>query len=471
MPVPTSISDPSPAANPRGLVPEIQNIERDALQERLTGMEAAYSRFVPTRFLNLLGIDDIRKVELGQQVERKMTVLFCDIRDFTSLSESMGPQQNFNFLNSYLVQMEPVIAAHGGFIDKYIGDAIMALFPDSPDAALRCSLAMLQKLDEYNVGRVRAGYRPIRIGIGINTGIVILGTIGGAGRMDGTVIGDAVNLASRLERLTKDYKVPLLISEYTLYSLDDAALWSIRFIDRTQVRGKQDNQSVYEVFDADIEPLRATKRRNLRLFEEALAHYHLDDIPAAHELLSRCLLAAPNDDAVSVYLERCEQAATGVRTPVVQLITGWRAEYVLGVREIDQAHQTLLTDMNALARAVHVGAWHLAPPLLAQIQFAAAHDFMIEEALMQSENYPFLALHTRQHQRFFEYFGELRDEIECEIRNRHYLAFRVKRLLTDWLITHMLNTDRHFCNYLRARNALPDGQPNELPVAYPNSPE
>ena len=236
--------------------------DTDALRERLSTTTDAYGRFVPREFLHLLGIDDIRKVELGQQVERKMTILFADIRNFTSLSESMSPQENFNFLNSYLIQMEPVIAAHGGFIDKYIGDAIMALFPESPDAAVRCALAMLNKLEEYNNGRHRAGYRPIKIGIGINTGIVILGTIGGASRMDGTVIGDAVNLAARLERLTKDYRVSILISEYTLYSLDEPNLWSIRFLDRTHVRGKQDNQSVYEVFNGDPAPLREIQDKN-----------------------------------------------------------------------------------------------------------------------------------------------------------------------------------------------------------------
>jgi class 3 adenylate cyclase len=234
-------------STPQGMPPE----NSDALRERLNNTTAAYSRFVPREFLNLLGIEDIRKVELGQQVERKMTILFCDIRNFTALSETMSPQENFNFLNSYLVQMEPVITAHGGFIDKYIGDAIMALFPGSPDEALRCSQAMLRQLDDYNDGRQRAGYRPIRIGIGINTGIVILGTIGGAARMDGTVIGDAVNLAARLERLTKEYRVSVLISDYTLYSLDHPDDWAIRFLDRTQVRGKQGSHSVYEVFNND----------------------------------------------------------------------------------------------------------------------------------------------------------------------------------------------------------------------------
>jgi hemerythrin-like metal-binding protein len=107
--------------------------------------------------------------------------------------------------------------------------------------------------------------------------------------------------------------------------------------------------------------------------------------------------------------------------------------------------------MNGLARAVNVGAWELTPPLLAQIQFAAAHDFTIEEQLMEQDEYPFLDLHIRQHQRFFEYFGELRREIERGEENRVYLAFRVKRLLTDWLINHILSADRHYGHFLHGR--------------------
>ncbi|MCX7167602.1 MAG: hypothetical protein NTV11_15185 [Rhodocyclales bacterium] len=429
----------------------------DALRERLSTTTEAYSRFVPREFLNLLGIEDIRRVEVGQQVERKMTVLFADIRDFTSLSESMSPQENFNFLNSYLIQMEPVITAHGGFIDKYIGDAIMALFPDSPDAALRCGLAMLERLQEYNDGRERAGYRPIKIGIGINTGIVILGTIGGASRMDGTVIGDAVNLAARLERLTKEYGVAILISEYTLYCLDQPDLWSIRFLDRTHVRGKEETQSVYEVFNGDSAPLMTAKQRTLKIFEEALAHYHVDDILTARERLISYLSQVPADDAARVYLERCAPAAGGPGNRRVELASNWKEEYSFGKDGLDVAHQNLLADMHALARAVNVGAWDLTPPLLAQIESAAVHDFRIEEQLMLDNEYPFIDLHTRQHQRFFEYFGELRDEIALGEENRVYLGFRIKRLLTGWLVNHILSADRHYGHYLNSRRReLPD---------------
>ena len=427
----------------------------DVLRERLSTTTDSYGRFVPRQFLKLLGIEDIRKVELGQQVERKMTILFADIRDFTSLSESMSPQENFNFLNSYLIQMEPVIAAHGGFIDKYIGDAIMALFPDSPDAALRCSLALLERLEEYNSGRRRAGYRPIKIGIGINTGIVILGTVGGAARMDGTVIGDAVNLAARLERLTKEYRVSILISEYTLYCLDQPGVWSIRFLDRTHVRGKQDTQSVYEVFSGDPVPLKEAKTGALKAFEQALAYFHLDDLVTARERLLAYLAIAPDDDAAHVYLERCSVPATAPGKPREESAAGWRAKYSFGQEMEDSAHKDLLDDMNALARAVNVGAWNLTPPLLEQIQLAASHDFAIEEEMMLRDEYPFLDLHVRQHQRFFDYFAELRSEIGCGEEDRIYLGFRVKRLLTDWLVNHILSADRHYSQYLRSRRPLP----------------
>ena len=427
----------------------------EVLHERLSTTTEAYSRFVPREFLNLLGVEDIRKVQLGQQVERKMTVLFADIRNFTSLSESMSPQENFNFLNSYLIQMEPVIAAHGGFIDKFIGDGIMALFPDSPDAALRCAMAMLERLDEYNSGRQRAGYRSIRIGIGINTGIVILGTIGGARRMDGTVIGDAVNLAARLERLTKEYGVSILISEYTLYCLDQPDLWSLRFVDRTHVRGKQGTQSVYEVFNGDSAPLREAKTRALKTFAQALAYYYFDDMLNAREQLVACLEIAPDDAAASVYLERCEAPADGFGNQRAELPYFWRDEYAVGPMSVDVAHENLLADMNALARAVNAGALNGTPPLLAQIQFAAAHSFEIEEQLMQEDEYPFLDLHARQHQRFFEYFGELRQEIDQGEDNRVYLAFRVKRLLTGWLVNHILSADRHYAHHRKDRRRDP----------------
>ncbi|MCZ0900498.1 adenylate/guanylate cyclase domain-containing protein, partial [Microcoleus sp. HI-ES] len=176
-------------------------------ESRLAQLNKAYERFIPHQFLQFLEKSSIIDVELGDQVQLEMSVLFSDIRDFTTLSETMTPEDNFKFINSYLSRMEPVINENNGFIDKYIGDAIMALFSGEADNAVKAGIAMLHRLAEYNEYCANAGCAPIQIGIGINTGSLMLGTVGGPNRMDGTVISDAVNLASRVESLTKNYGV------------------------------------------------------------------------------------------------------------------------------------------------------------------------------------------------------------------------------------------------------------------------
>ena len=142
---------------------------------------------------------------------------------------------------------------------------------------------MLNELELFNLELAGQGLSPIRIGIGLNTGISMLGTVGGANKMEGTVISDAVNLSSRLESLTKTYGAPLLISEHTLYSLDDASLHFIRFLDRVLVKGKSRPQCIFEVFDADPPGMRQAKMETLILFEEALACYHYRDMDRAEK--------------------------------------------------------------------------------------------------------------------------------------------------------------------------------------------
>ena len=232
-------------------------------------------------------------------------MLFADIRDFTTLSESITPEDNFKFINAYLTRMEPVIVAHQGFIDKYIGDAIMALFSGNADDALKAGIAMLHQLAEYNQHRANSGYVPIQIGIGINTGSLMLGTVGGQNRMDTTVISDAVNLASRLEGLTKKYGVSLLISHHTFAQLEDVNQYAFRIIDRVQVKGKSADVSVYEVFDADPPKLREGKLITKTAFEEALLHYNLHSFTYAERLFEEVLRLNPEDRVAQIYLERC----------------------------------------------------------------------------------------------------------------------------------------------------------------------
>jgi class 3 adenylate cyclase len=257
----------------------------------------------------LLDKKSIVDVRLGDQVQKEMSVLFSDIRDFTTLSESMTPQDSFKFINDYLSCMELALIENQGFIDKYIGDGIMALFSGSADDALLAGIAMLQRLAEYNRNRALSGYAPINIGIGINTGSLMLGTVGGKHRMDGTVVSDAVNLAARLENLTKEYGVPLLITHYTLARLQNPMEYSIRFIDKVKVKGKSKAVAVFEVFDGDEPQVKESKLATKTIFEEGLFLYHQQATKQAAQRFEEVLSLNPMDRVAQIYQSRCQSQA------------------------------------------------------------------------------------------------------------------------------------------------------------------
>ncbi|MDO8976867.1 adenylate/guanylate cyclase domain-containing protein [Reyranella sp.] len=222
---------------------------RDAVRRTILDLKhtnVSIERFVPQAFLSIVGKPSVADVELGDNKRRTMSILFSDIRGFTTLSEQMSPDETFAFINTYLERMGPVIRDHHGFIDKYIGDAIMALFANADDA-LQAGLAMLAALEGFNAERRATGLPPIEIGIGINTGSLMLGTIGEKHRMDGTVISDAVNLAARIEGLTKDYAAPMLISEFTYRELSNPEASAIRPVDVVVVKGKTRPVAIYAV--------------------------------------------------------------------------------------------------------------------------------------------------------------------------------------------------------------------------------
>lgn len=277
--------------------------DRQAFTEQLLKLNRSYQRFVPQQFLQILNKNSITDVELGEAVQRKMTTLFSDIRDFTSLSENLSPEENFQFINTYLSLMEPTINQNNGFIDKYIGDGIMALFPGNPDDAVKAGIAMLQQLKIYNQ-KLHIGTKPIQIGIGINTGLMMLGTVGGMTRMDSTVISDAVNLGARIETLTKIYGVSLLITQYTLLELADPGSYLIRLIDRVKVKGKSEPVTIYEIFDEDAPEVIQGKLATRMEFEKAVLLFHFGSYVEAEDLFKKCLEIYPLDLTVKFYLNR-----------------------------------------------------------------------------------------------------------------------------------------------------------------------
>ena len=231
--------------------------------------------------------------------------MFSDIRSFTSISEQMTPEENFAFINSYLGRVSPVIRKHHGFIDKYIGDAVMALFPESADDALQAAIEMQQQVIVFNQHRQENGYLPITIGVGLHTGNLMLGTIGEEQRMESTVIADAVNLASRLEGLTKLYAAGILISDRTLLHLDDLTKYSYRFVDRVKVKGKNQPVAVFEVYQGDAQPLMQLKKQTQTSFEQAIVVYHQQDFVQAQQIFQAVLAVNPVDKAAKLYCERC----------------------------------------------------------------------------------------------------------------------------------------------------------------------
>jgi two-component system sensor histidine kinase ChiS len=275
----------------------------------LAKISDSYARFVPRQFLEQLGKERIIDVALGDQVQREMTVLFSDIRDFTKLSEKMTPAETFRFVNQYLGRMEPAITNNKGVIDKFIGDAVMAFFPHRADDAVRAAIEMLQRLDDWNKERTASGYPPVSIGIGLHTGTLMLGTVGASERMDTTVISDAVNLASRVENLTKTYRVPLIVTQDTFAALEQQDAGAFRRIDRVLVQGKSQPVVLYEALDADDQERRAAKEASKPDFEAGLACYEALDFQAAIAHLERALAKAPSDSVAALLLERTKRLA------------------------------------------------------------------------------------------------------------------------------------------------------------------
>jgi len=236
---------------------------------------------------------------------RQLAVLFSDIRGFTTIAEGLPPDQIVESLNNYFSRMVDIIMKRRGIVDKYIGDAIMAFFgapvkhKDDPEAAVLAGLEMLSALKDFNRKQGENNAPQFTIGIGINYGTVTIGNIGSEKKMDYTVIGDMVNLASRLEGLTKIYRQPMLISG----SIAKSVYKNIpcRLIDKVRVKGKHIETPIY----APKSQLNPEEKKGWNLYHESLKHYYLRDFPKAAKSLISCREFLKEDHMVNIYLERC----------------------------------------------------------------------------------------------------------------------------------------------------------------------
>jgi two-component system sensor histidine kinase ChiS len=286
---------------------DLEELEAADETEVVTAVQRMNS-FVPVEFLKLLKKESITDLKLGDHHKQEMTIFFSDIRQFTELFQSLSPEEGFKFINSYLTRIVPVIEQYGGFVDKYVGDAIMALFPQAngADMAVKASIEIQKRILDYNEHRAKSGYRPLETGIGIHTGTLILGVVGVHHRLQNTVISDAVNLASRVEGLTKAFGVSMAISGQTFQKLEHPENYMFRYLGNVRVKGKEEPIRVYEILDGIDKDILEKKMQTNRFFEQGLFSFVRKNYLDALENFTRVIEILPGDPAAEMYMEHCK---------------------------------------------------------------------------------------------------------------------------------------------------------------------
>ena len=273
-------------------------------------MAGSFRRFVPEAFLNILNRANFKDIELGDQVARHMSVLVTNIRSFTTLCERLTPVQVFAFVNEFLAEVGPVIRRHNGFVNKYIGDAVMALFDDASDA-LQAAVALIRQIEVFNERRRKERTFPIQIGIGVNSGDLMLGAIGEAERLEGSVLADAVNLCFRLEGLTKTYGAQILTTEETLSELPDGLSFVTRPVDLVTVKGRRNHVTIVEILDG-LSEARLEKRLATRdLFGAGFQNFEFGNYEEAAQTFREIAKLDPEDRAARAMMLKARKLAEG----------------------------------------------------------------------------------------------------------------------------------------------------------------
>ena len=273
-------------------------------EEAMRRIYEVTNRFVPHEFIRSLGKNFITDIQLGDQVEKIVTVLFTDIREYTSLAEKMTPEENFRFVCSFNERIGPIIREHHGFVNQYLGDAIMAIFPRHASDALAAAVKIQEAVVLINESRIRSNLVPIKIGVGMHTGPLIMGITGDAERLDATTIADTVNTASRLEGLTKYFKVNILLSEASVRNLMAADTFHLRHLGPVQLKGKMEAIGVYECFNGGDQDDLITKLKAMPVFRQGITAYFNKSFEHASNHFAEALEIYPADTTAKMFLER-----------------------------------------------------------------------------------------------------------------------------------------------------------------------
>lgn len=281
---------------------QLYNAVQDALA-RQTAQTEANRRFVPEALLQALGQRAITDVQLDNVVEQDLSVVFVDIRNFTSISRQIGANRTIQMINRYLSHVQAGIAAHGGFVGNYMGDGLIALFPGRMDDALHGVIAMSRGLDGYN--RDRGDFPELSIGLGVNRGPVMLGMIGDEDHIQCGVLGDAVNIASRIEALTKTLGAQFLLHGNCVALLEDPTRFLLRPVGKYTVRGHDTPLELFECLDVYPEAVYLRLSETRKLFARAVSLAESGDTEGAASLFDQCDAVTGGDPVAKQWAERC----------------------------------------------------------------------------------------------------------------------------------------------------------------------
>ena len=285
-------------------------IDNVQLFDETEKMATSFRRFVPQAFLEIINRKDFKNIRLGDQVAKHMAVLVTDIRSFSTLSERMTPDQVFMFVNEFLAEVGPVVRAHSGFVNKYIGDAVMALF-NGAEHGLDAAIALLRQIEVLNERRRREKKFPVQIGVAVNSGDLMLGIIGEAERLEGTVLADAVNLCFRLEGLTKIYGAQIITTDQTLGELPDSAKYMVRPVDLVTVKGRRGHVTVLEVLDGLPQDRLDAKLATRDLYTEGFNSFEYGAYDEAARTFREVARLDPDDRAARAMMLKARKLAEG----------------------------------------------------------------------------------------------------------------------------------------------------------------
>jgi class 3 adenylate cyclase/HAMP domain-containing protein len=309
-----------PSRDELGLVSSGLNHMAEELEhniEHIKKMNESTIRFVPVQFMEYLGVTDITKLKLGDHVRRDLSVLFFDIRSFSIHSEILSARENFFFINEILSIAGPILRNHNGFVDKFIGDAAMAIFVNARDA-VRAGIEVYHKIVLDGATRVKIGADGINIGVGIHTGSVMMGIVGEPERLSSTVISKNVNLASRVESLTKQTKSGMLITRDTLNQMSGSENeFHCRFIGLVQAAGVNEVVGLFDMLDALPESIRKRRLATKRVFESGIRKYHTKEYQAARKRFQMVVEVDPTDVCAATCLAETEKHLKNPKLPSV----------------------------------------------------------------------------------------------------------------------------------------------------------